>query len=82
MCWNASARRGQPAYDLDKRILEARYKTLQRDLHPDKFATRDSRQQEYSAEQSSLVNRAYTTMRSPLQRALYLVSTRSSVQLR
>ena len=65
----------EPTYDIDKGQLEARYKRLQKDLHPDKFGGRDAQQQEYSAEQSSLVNHAYVKLKSPLQRALYLVST-------
>jgi hypothetical protein len=67
--------RTEPTYDVDKHQLEARYKRLQKDLHPDKFGGRDAQQQEYSAEQSSLVNHAYAKLKSPLQRALYLVST-------
>lgn len=67
--------RTEPTYDIDKGQLEARYKRLQKDLHPDKFGGRDAQQQEYSAEQSSLVNHAYVKLKSPLQRALYLVST-------
>ncbi|DBA83561.1 TPA: hypothetical protein ACH3X2_006479 [Trebouxia sp. C0005] len=63
----------EPTYDIDKGQLEARYKRLQKDLHPDKFGGRDAQQQEYSAEQSSLVNHAYVKLKSPLQRALYLL---------
>ncbi|KAA6420365.1 MAG: hypothetical protein FRX49_09527 [Trebouxia sp. A1-2] len=47
----------EPTYDIDKGQLEARYKRLQKDLHPDKFGGRDAQQQEYSAEQSSLLER-------------------------
>ncbi len=72
---NLSPCRTEPTYDVDKGQLEARYKRLQKDLHPDKFGGRDAQQQEYSAEQSSLVNHAYVKLKSPLQRALYLVST-------
>ena len=65
--------RPKPAFDVDQRQLETRYKHLQRDLHPDKFGLRDKKEQDFSAEQSSLVNHAYTLLKSPLQRALYLV---------
>lgn len=61
-------------FDIDQRQLEARYKHLQRDLHPDKFGQKAAKEQEYSAEQSSLVNHAYTLLKSPLRRALHLVS--------
>lgn len=66
-------RRPEPTYEVDLRQLEGEYKMLQKDLHPDKFGSRGAQQQHYSAEQSSLVNRAYTVLRDPLQRALYLV---------
>ena len=65
--------RPEPTYELDLRQLEGEYKRLQKDLHPDKFGSRGAQQQDYSAEQSSLVNRAYTVLRNPLHRALYLV---------
>ena len=66
--------RPKPTYDVSVRQLEASYKGLQKTLHPDKFGRQGAQQQEYSAEQSSLVNRAYTTLKSPLHRAVYLVS--------
>ena len=64
----------EPSFDVDIRKLESRYKQLQKDLHPDKFGNQEPKAQQYSAEQSSLVNHAYVKLKSPLQRALYLVS--------
>ena len=66
-------RRPEPTYEINLRQLESEYKRLQKDLHPDKFGNRGAQQQNFSAEQSSRVNRAYTVLRDPLQRALYLV---------
>ena len=66
--------RAVDTFDIDVRQLEAKYKSLQKDLHPDKFGQCGAKQQEYSAEHSSLVNHAYVKLKSPLQRALYLVS--------
>lgn len=63
----------EATFSVDVGQLEARYKRLQKDLHPDKFGNQEARAQKYSAEQSSLVNRAYVKLKSPLQRALYLV---------
>ncbi|KAL3161841.1 hypothetical protein ABBQ38_008931 [Trebouxia sp. C0009 RCD-2024] len=66
----------EPTYKINLRQLEAAYKRLQKELHPDKFGSRGAQHQEYSAEQSSLVNRAYAVLRNPLQRALYLLETK------
>ena len=66
----------EPTFTVDLRKLELRYKQLQKDLHPDKFGNQESKAQEFSAEQSSLVNHAYVKLKSPLQRALYLVGQR------
>ena len=57
--------------------LEQRYKGAQRELHPDKFGQRSSQEQQYSADHSAQVNMAYNTLRSPLSRAVYMVSPSS-----
>ena len=63
----------RPAFDLDPADLEARYKALQRRLHPDGFSTAPPTEREFSAEQASAVNQAYDTLRRPLRRAAYMV---------
>lgn len=60
-------------FDLDLRQLEARYKALQKKLHPDLFATRSQEERRFSADQSSRVITAYYTLLRPLPRARYLL---------
>ncbi len=63
-------------FELDAAQLERRYKRLQWSLHPDKAVGRQDHEQAYSAEQATLVNRAYSVLKSPLYRANYLVRGR------
>lgn len=63
-----------PSFDIDVHRLEERYKQLQREFHPDKFATASSTEQEYSARYASLINEGYAMLKQPLQRARLLVS--------
>ncbi|KAL6773851.1 HSC20 [Auxenochlorella protothecoides x Auxenochlorella symbiontica] len=60
-------------FDVDAEKLEARYKALQKALHPDKFSTASPREQAFSDAQASAVNSAYDTLRSPLRRARALL---------
>ncbi|KAK9829232.1 hypothetical protein WJX72_004652 [[Myrmecia] bisecta] len=66
----------EPTFDVDVGDLEKTYKSLQRQLHPDKFATQREEEKEYSAQQSALVNQAYNILRSPLRRAHYVLEER------
>jgi len=46
---------------------------LSRKLHPDLNARADKREQEWSLEQSSLLNDAYRTLKDPIKRTQYLL---------
>ena len=61
---------------MDGAALEAAMKDLQKLLHPDKFSTRPERERAYSADQASLVNRAYATLQDPLARAKHMLDCR------
>ncbi|XP_075983666.1 iron-sulfur cluster co-chaperone protein HscB-like protein, mitochondrial [Anticarsia gemmatalis] len=63
-------------YDLDETELAKKYKELQKYLHPDKFANREQKEQEISAQYSSLVNEAYKTLLEPLARGVYMLRLR------
>jgi molecular chaperone HscB len=53
--------------------LEREFYELSRRLHPDLNARADKREQEWSLEQSSLLNDAYRTLKDPIKRTQYLL---------
>ena len=58
------------AQDLDK--LSARWKQLQREAHPDKFAAQGAAAQRVAMQWSVRINEAYQRLKEPLRRASYL----------
>ena len=61
-------------YPLDLARLTARYRELQQVLHPDRFVSAPDAERRWSVQAASRVNDAYTTLRTPLRRAVYLLS--------
>jgi molecular chaperone HscB len=59
--------------NLDVALLEREFYKLSRKLHPDLYANAGKREQEWSLEQSSLLNDAYRTLKDPIQRTEYLL---------
>jgi molecular chaperone HscB len=60
--------------DLDAAALEKDFYELNRKLHPDVNARASNLEQQWSLEQSSLLNDAYRTLRDPIKRTQYLLS--------
>lgn len=60
-------------FAVDQAQLGARYRQLQKELHPDRYAHASAHEQRLAIQYSSLVNEAYATLRKPLPRALYLL---------
>jgi len=60
-------------FAVDLPALESRYRELQREVHPDRFATAPAGEQRTSMEMATRVNEAYRTLKSPLARARYLL---------
>lgn len=54
--------------------LNSRFRDLQRQAHPDRFAGASARDQRLAVQYSAWINQAYTTLQSPVQRAQYLLS--------
>lgn len=57
--------------DVDQ--LERDFYELSRKLHPDLYAQKSPQEQEWSLEQSSLLNDAYRTLKDPIKRTEYLL---------
>jgi molecular chaperone HscB len=62
------------SYTLSQEQLAVRYQDLQRQYHPDKFASASAAEQLASVQQSATINQAWQTLRHPLTRAEYLLS--------
>src|ERR1700685_4667748 len=59
--------------DLDVSILEKDFCELSRKLHPDLNAQAGSQEQEWSLQQSSLLNDAHRTLKDPIKRTEHLL---------
>eukprot|EP00656_Telonema_subtile_P039560 TRINITY_DN44656_c0_g2_i1.p1 TRINITY_DN44656_c0_g2~~TRINITY_DN44656_c0_g2_i1.p1 ORF type:complete len:253 (-),score=29.80 TRINITY_DN44656_c0_g2_i1:235-993(-) len=60
-------------FDIDHDQLQSAYKDRQKQLHPDRFANRQE-EQELAHQHASLLNIAYSALRTPHTRATYLLS--------
>lgn len=56
----------------DRTALDARWKDLQREAHPDKFAAQGGAAQRVAMQWSVRINEAYVRLKDPLKRATYL----------
>lgn len=61
-------------YAIDATVLSTRYQDLQRQFHPDKFASHPQADQLAALQQSATINQAWQTLRHPLSRAEYMLS--------
>lgn len=60
-------------FEIDTAALGERFRQLQRELHPDRYASAAAHEQRVAVQYSALVNQAYATLGKPLSRALYLL---------
>ena len=56
----------------DREVLDARWKDLQRQAHPDKFSAQGAAAQRIAMQWSVRINEAYQRLKNPLKRAAYL----------
>lgn len=61
-----------PQFAQDRAAIDARWKDLQREAHPDKFATQGAAAQRLAMQWSVRINEAYQRLKDPLKRAAYL----------
>ncbi len=63
---------GLPAgFALDRAALDERWKALQRQAHPDRFAAQGAAAQRVAMQWSVRINEAYQRLKDPLKRAAY-----------
>lgn len=64
-------------FDVDLNQLSQTYQTLQKKVHPDKFAHASDQEQLLAVQKSAEINDAYQTLKHPLKRAEYLLVLRN-----
>jgi molecular chaperone HscB len=62
----------EPRFALDRAALDARWRELQAEVHPDRFAVEGAAAQRVAMQWAVRVNEAYQRLKRPLQRAAYL----------
>ena len=65
-----------PAYAVDSSALDDAYRTVQAQVHPDRFAAAGDAQRRIAMQWATRTNEAYQTLRDPLKRARYMLSLR------
>ena len=62
----------------DRDALDVRWKELQREAHPDKFAAQGAAAQRVAMQWSVRINEAYQRLKDPVKRAAYLCELRGA----
>ncbi len=62
----------KPQFAQDRAAIDARWKDLQREAHPDKFAAQGAAARRLAMQWSVRINEAYQRLKDPLKRASYL----------
>jgi molecular chaperone HscB len=62
----------------DRAALDARWRALQADVHPDRFASEGAAAQRVAMQWAVRVNEAYQRLKDPLRRAAYLCELRGA----
>jgi len=60
-------------FSVDLNSIASRYRELQSEIHPDRFAHASERDKRLSVQYSTYINEAYECLRTPLSRAIYLL---------
>lgn len=61
-------------FEVDQESLAEKYRELQVEIHPDRFANAAESEKLRAVQLSSYLNEAYDTLKAPLKRAAYLLS--------
>lgn len=63
-----------PAFELDVEALTPRYRELQRQFHPDRFAAEPADVQRTAVQKAADINTAFKTLKDPVLRARHLLA--------
>ena len=66
----------EKSFFIDLNVLEQAYFAAQRNTHPDRFTLAEEAKKKNAAHKATLVNKAYTLLKNPLNRATYLLEAR------
>ena len=61
------------SFHMDSSALDAAYRDVQREVHPDKFTTASDAEKRLAAQWATRANEAYQTLKSPLNRGRYFL---------
>lgn len=67
-------------FEIDSVRLQENYRSIQKEIHPDRFATSTENEKTQSMIKSTQVNDAYQTIKSTTKRAKYILSLHKSVE--
>jgi len=66
------------SYDVDLSKIQQHYMALQKQVHPDKFASGTDQEKRLSMQQTSWINEAQATLKDPVLRATYLLKLKGT----
>ncbi|MDC5803937.1 co-chaperone HscB [Vibrio europaeus] len=61
-------------FNLDGSLLSSQFRELQKQFHPDKFATASERDRLMAVQKAAEINDAYQVLKNPISRAEYILS--------
>jgi len=61
------------SFDVDRGLLDKRYRESQRAVHPDRFVNATDQERRLSMQQATNINEGYQTLKDPLTRGRYLL---------
>ena len=64
------------SYEVDRKALTERYRTLQRTVHPDRFVSAAESERRLSVQMATRINEGFQTLKDPLARGRYLLELR------
>jgi molecular chaperone HscB len=67
-------------FQIDLVMLQENYRAIQKEIHPDRFATSSENEKVQSMIKSTQANDAFQTLKSPIKRAKYILSLHKSVE--